>query len=117
MRFLVDESCDAAVARALISGGYEVKTVVSVARGAEDEVVLDLASREQRILVTEDKDFGELAFVSKRRAVGIILVRYPFAARQSLPQAIVELLRERPQEIPGALVVLEPSRARITRLP
>lgn len=117
MRFLVDESCDACVARALISGGYDVTTVASVARGADDDVILDLAFHEQRILVTKDKDFGELAFASRQPAVGIILVRYPFAARQSLPQAIVDLLHERAQEIPGAFVVLEPSRTRIARLP
>lgn len=117
MRFLVDESCDVSVTHALAASGHDIKTVLSVARGADDDVVLELASSDQRILLTEDKDFGELVFAAGEPAVGVILIRYPFEARQSLPHAVVDFVHERRTEIPGAFVVMEPSRFRITRLP
>ncbi len=58
MRFLADESCDFAVVRALRSAGFDVVAIIEVAPGAEDSAVIDLAVREGRMLITEDKDFG-----------------------------------------------------------
>ncbi len=54
MRFLVDESCDYAVARALCAAGHDVLAVAEAAPSAVDEAVLALASRQKRVLVTED---------------------------------------------------------------
>lgn len=58
MRFLADESCDLAIVRALRAAGHDVLGVAEVSQGADDELVIDLAVREERILLTEDKDFG-----------------------------------------------------------
>ncbi|MGH7822318.1 MAG: DUF5615 family PIN-like protein, partial [Candidatus Binatia bacterium] len=58
MRFLADESCDFAVVRALRAAAHDVVAIVETAPGAEDELVMGLALREQRILLTEDRDFG-----------------------------------------------------------
>ena len=58
MRFLADESCDFGIVRALRAAGHDVKAVAEAALGAADAVVLELAARERRVLLTEDKDFG-----------------------------------------------------------
>ena len=60
MKFLADESCAGPVIRALRDAGHDVAAIAEVAQGAADEVVMDLALRERRILITEDSDFGEL---------------------------------------------------------
>ncbi|MBI4311137.1 MAG: DUF5615 family PIN-like protein [Chloroflexi bacterium] len=60
MRFLADESCDFAVVKALRAAGHDVTTVADVAPQAEDSVVLQLAQSEGLVLLTEDKDFGQL---------------------------------------------------------
>ena len=62
MRFLADESCDGAIVRALREAGHDVTSVRDTMRGATDRSVLDAAFKEQRLLLTEDKDFGELVF-------------------------------------------------------
>lgn len=62
MRFLADESCDFAVVKALREAGHDVAAVRDSSRGAADEVVINLAVRENRILLTEDKDFGQLVY-------------------------------------------------------
>jgi predicted nuclease of predicted toxin-antitoxin system len=71
MRFLADESCDFAVARALRSAGHDVIAIAEVSPRADDKIVIDRAVREDCILLTEDKDFGQLvsANKTKRRAV------------------------------------------------
>lgn len=58
LRFLADESCDFAVVRALRADGFDVITVAEVLPGGEDEQVIELAIRERRILLAEDKDLG-----------------------------------------------------------
>lgn len=72
MRFLVDESCDFAVVRALRGASHDVVAVVEVARGAKDAAVLTLSRGEGRILLTEDKDFGQLVFADGGGAAGVV---------------------------------------------
>lgn len=60
MRFLADESCDFAVVRALRAAGHEVVAIAEISPRATDEAVVEIAVREERILLTEDKDCGSL---------------------------------------------------------
>lgn len=117
MRFLADESCDASVVRALRAAGHDVKAIVDTLRGATDAVVLELALAERRVLLTRDKDFGELVFAARAPASGVLLLRYPPSARSSLPQAVLETVAARPLELPGSFVVIGPAGVRVTPLP
>jgi predicted nuclease of predicted toxin-antitoxin system len=64
MQFLADESCDFAVVRALRVAGHDVLVAAEILPRAEDQDVLRMALDEGRILLTEDKDFGQLVFSS-----------------------------------------------------
>jgi predicted nuclease of predicted toxin-antitoxin system len=70
VRFLADESCDFVVVRALRVGGHDVAAIAEMSPRATDEVVLELAIRESRILLTEDKDFGQLLHANEAAAGG-----------------------------------------------
>ncbi len=59
---MADESCDFAVVRALRSDGYDVLAVSEHTHRSEDPEVIEQAARDNRILLTEDKDFGRLVF-------------------------------------------------------
>ena len=113
LRFLADESCDFAFVRALRQVGYDVTAVVEFMSGAPDLKVLESAFEEGRILLTEDKDFGEWVFAHKRATAGILLVRYPANLRAQITQAMVELVTKHGTELKNRYVVLEPGRARI----
>jgi predicted nuclease of predicted toxin-antitoxin system len=54
-----------------------VTTVARLAPGATDAEVVQMAHRDTRILVTEDKDFGQLFFASAPASPGVILLRFP----------------------------------------
>jgi len=58
LRFLADESCDHAVVRALRGAGFDVLAVNEIMQRSDDRYLIALAAEEQRILLTEDKDFG-----------------------------------------------------------
>ena len=113
VRFLADESCDFAVVRALRSAQYDVVAVSETFSGSEDEAVIGLAVREERILITEDKDFGRLVYASLRESSGVILIRYPATARTGLPQAIIDLIEKKQEGLIGSFVVVSPGVIRI----
>ena len=115
MRFLADESCDFIVVTALRAVGHDVSAIVEINPGAEDEGVLALARSETRILLTEDKDFGLLAYAIRHETAGVVLIRFPARARSALGQSIVDVVAELGARIAGAFVVVEPGRARLSR--
>lgn len=75
MKFIVDESSGAAVAEYLRRTGHDVLAVAEVLPQADDQDILARAVDEERIVVTNDKDFGELTFRSGQAHHGILLLR------------------------------------------
>ncbi len=75
MNLLADENIKQAIVDRLRLDGHAVWYVVEMEPGVSDDVVLDLANREGALLLTGDKDFGELVFRLGRVAFGVILVR------------------------------------------
>jgi predicted nuclease of predicted toxin-antitoxin system len=117
MRFLADESCDFAVVRALRACGHEVRAVAEDAPKTEDAVIIEIAARERRVLITEDKDFGQLVYRGFHASSGVVLIRFPTSARQGLPASVVAAVRELGDRITGSFAILEPGRLRIGRSP
>ncbi len=62
MRLLADESLDFGIVRALRAANHDVLAVSEISPRAEDIDVMNLAVHESRILLTEDKDFGQLVY-------------------------------------------------------
>ena len=117
MRFLADESCDFALVRALRGAGFDVVAVAELSPRALDEQVIDLAVQESRILLTEDKDFGQLIYASARRSGGVILVRFPGAVRKQMPDAVLDFVHKRQDQLAGCFAVVQPGRIRVRRTP
>ncbi len=115
VRFLADESCDFAVVRALRANNYDVLAVSEVTRRSDDRELIEQAAREKRILLTEDKDFGQLVFASHTDSAGVILIRFPGNARRTLTETVLKCVQEQGEELLGAFVVLQPGYARISR--
>jgi predicted nuclease of predicted toxin-antitoxin system len=62
MRFLADEGVDGGIVKTLRDEGHDVRWTAEELEGQKDAVVLAAAVKDARILITEDKDFGELVF-------------------------------------------------------
>lgn len=69
------------------------------------------------MLLTEDKDFGLLAFAGGQETAGVILIRFPGNARSSLGRAGVEAVERLGDRLAGGFLVVEPGRARLSRPP
>ena len=75
MNLLADESIDRQIVNRLRQDGHSVHDVAEMEPGISDDAVLHLANQESAVLLTADKDFGELVFRQHRPTPGIILVR------------------------------------------
>ena len=62
MKFLADENIDLPIAQLLRKNGFLVDYVLEIDPGINDEEVLNLANKESSIILTADKDFGELVY-------------------------------------------------------
>ena len=117
MNFLADESCAGPVVRALREAGHEVVAIAELASGATDEQVLERAVNEKRVLIPEDRDFGELVYARGRSSAGVILVRIPSRARRAKPAAVVEAVAKLGPRLRDAFTVIEAGRVRISSRP
>lgn len=114
VRFLADENLDFAVVRALRAAGHDVRALAEESSRTMDAEVIALAAREGRILLTEDKDFGWLAFVGGAGSEGVVLVRFPASARTALGPSIVDLVANQGEGLLGSFTVVQPGQVRIT---
>ncbi len=96
MRFLADENFPGAAVTALGAAGHDVVWVGAVVAGASDPDVLAWAAREERILLTFDKDFGELAKASALPpGCGVILLRMPMPRPGDVGRRLADLITAR----------------------
>ena len=91
--------------------------IAEVARGATDKQVLERALNERRVLITEDRDFGELVYARGRSPAGVILVRFDSRARQAKPATVVQAVAKLASRLHDAFTVIEAGRVRITSRP
>ena len=96
MRILADENVPYPVVEALRFRGHDVVWMGEVSPGSTDEEVLAWAVREERLLLSLDKDFGELAFARRLPAAcGVVLLRLSAANPEDLARKVLSALGSR----------------------
>ena len=75
MKFLVDECTGPAVARWLEQRGHDAFSVYDQARGIDDNRIIEIAQAEERILITNDRGFGEKVFRERCPHHGVVFLR------------------------------------------
>jgi hypothetical protein len=116
MRFLADECLHIEIVAALRNAGHEVTTIAPRDAGATDEAVLGRAARERAILLTADKDFGEIAYTGAAESSGIVLFRRLVADPAGAAARLLGLIQEQGDALYGLHAVITPARARLRRL-
>lgn len=113
MKLVADEGVDAAIVARLRADGHDVVYVAELSPGISDEAVLELANGDERVLVTADKDFGELVFRLNQVAFGVLLVRLAGLASAGKADVVSQLVREHGREMAEAFTVVSPGLVRI----
>jgi predicted nuclease of predicted toxin-antitoxin system len=112
MRFLVDECTGSRVRSWLAEIGHEVLSIYDEARGLTDDEILTKAFAESWILITNDKDFGELVFRERRPHHGVVFLRLEDERSIAKISALKKLLENYADRIPNRFVVVTDSQVR-----
>ena len=117
MRIRADENIDPCLVNWLRTQGHDVSSVRESTRGAPDPNVLDEATRENRVLPTADKDFGDLVYRQGRPTAGVILLRFRTASRQEYLSLFIRHFPVIARTQPGRFVVAGNRGVRVRPLP
>lgn len=115
MRFLVDECTGPVTARWLRAQLHEVFSVYDEARGLDDDAILEKALTEDWILITNDKDFGEMVYRERRPHRGIVLLRLDDERASQKIDALQRLLASYADQLADRFVVVTETRVRFGR--
>lgn len=115
MNCLADESVDRQIVERLRQDGHQVWYVAEMEPGISDENVLDLANRGRYLLITADKDFGELVFLQRRLTSGVILIRLTGLSPKNKAEVIALALNKHGAELDQAFTVIMAGAIRIRK--
>jgi predicted nuclease of predicted toxin-antitoxin system len=106
MKFIADENIPLLTVKKLREIGYDVLYISEISPGLSDSEILKIGDKENRIVITFDKDFGELIFKEKISfKAGIIFLRFvPFSPSE--PASIISELLNREIPLQGMYSVL-----------
>jgi predicted nuclease of predicted toxin-antitoxin system len=116
MRLLADESCDFMIVKTLRDAGHDVLAVSEITPRAEDSQVIRFAVSEKRILLTEDKDFGQLVYAHGQKTIGVIFLRYPSSTREQISKDVESLIKQQAKNLAGCFITVQPGRIRVRHI-
>lgn len=113
MNFLADENVDQTVVDRLRVDGHDILSVAELDPSIPDEAVLRLASERQCLLLTADKDFGDLVFRQQRMNSGVVLFRLEGLSSLTKAAIVSAAVSEHSLELLDAFTVISPAIVRI----
>lgn len=115
MKILADENIEGEIIAALRQAGYAVLDIKELSPGVADHNVLEIATDLGSILLTNDKDFGELVYRNKLVSNGVLLLRFGKLEIGERIELLLGLLEERGSLIVGAFTVITTTGVRIRK--
>jgi predicted nuclease of predicted toxin-antitoxin system len=113
MKLVADESVDLPIIEALRAAGHEVLAVVELAPSISDETVLALANDHHALLLTADKDFGELVYRLRRVHWGVVLIRLAGLDPRQKAILVERVFELRSRELRDSFTVISHSTVRV----
>jgi predicted nuclease of predicted toxin-antitoxin system len=113
IKFIADVNIEKVIVDLLLENGYNVKWIPDYDCEILDADLLNMANTEKRILVTNDKDFGELTFLQKKLSTGIILIRVKGQKPQNKIKVMKKLLQNYSDKLLHHFVVVTKGKIRI----
>lgn len=117
MNLLADEGVDRPVVERLRQEGHDVVYVAELSPSITDDEVLQIANDRNALVVTADKDFGEMVFRQGRVHAGVVLLRLHGLSNAAKADVVAEVFRDRVADLPGGFSVISPGMVRIRHHP
>jgi len=116
MRFLADENVPRVVIERLRTEGHDVISVVEAKPSAPDDEILNVAEADGRILITGDRDFGEMVVRQRFELRGVLLLELDRLTNAMRADTVAQVVSAHAERLVGNLVVIEPGRIRVRPL-
>ena len=116
LKFLVDVGVGKKVEEYLLEKKYDTKVVRLFDQRMPDQEIIRLAALEKRIVITMDKDFGELVYHSSMDHCGILLLRLEDATGSEKCQVIAEILAKYADSMKNNFCVYQNKKFRFRKL-
>jgi predicted nuclease of predicted toxin-antitoxin system len=113
MNFLADESVDNPIIERLRHDGHDVLAVLEMEPSIPDEIVLERANQQGALLLTADKDFGEIVFRQRRITAGVVLIRLAGLSPGTKATIVSDVISEHSSELLHVFTVISPGMVRI----
>lgn len=115
MKFLADENVDKPIVESLREQGHVVYYLLESDLGAADDKVIQEANKQSGLLITADKDFGELVFRQGHITGGVILIRLAGLSSRHKADLVSKVIKKHKAELTGNFTVITPGAVRIRR--
>jgi predicted nuclease of predicted toxin-antitoxin system len=92
--FIADENLNRSFVKKLQQAGFMIREICVEASGIQDSEVIELVRRENAILITEDKDFGEWVFAHEVTDLRVIFLRYDKSDLEQVAETLLYVARE-----------------------
>jgi predicted nuclease of predicted toxin-antitoxin system len=113
---MADENIDHCLIDAIRELGIDVYSINELNGGIRDEQVIELSRNPPRIILTEDKDFGEWVFAHHVRGISVLLLRYHFKETAVMKEILIQLLSERLDKLVGCFTTVTTQKLRSRRI-
>ena len=113
---LADENLPSSIQDALVNAGVEVFSIASNLSGVPDSEVIQFSKKPPRIILTEDKDFGEWVYAHKETNISVILLRYEHSDTALITNILVDLITDKGEELYGKFTTITIDKIRIRNL-
>jgi predicted nuclease of predicted toxin-antitoxin system len=113
MKFVADENIDLPLIARLRKDGHNVHAVIEMSAGISDNEVLKQANQQGVVLLTADKDFGELVYRDRKYTCGIVLIRLSGLMMSEKVEIVANVIREHGSELGNAFTVISQKNLRI----
>lgn len=113
MELVADEGVDKIIVERLRHDGHGVHYVAESLRGTADDEILKIANAANALLITADKDFGELVFRQRQATSGVVLLRLGGISKARKVDVVSLAVTTHGSELLGAFTVIEPGLIRI----
>jgi len=115
LKFIVDECTGSNVAGWLKQKGFEIYDVYAENKGADDEWILEKSFKENYIVITNDKDFGELVFRKGKGHRGVIFLRLQKETDENKISTISKVIKRFGNQLSTSFVVASEDFVRVSK--
>lgn len=116
LRFIIDVGVGKGIEKYLQEQGYDTKAVRDIDPSMQDKEIIRIAASENRMVVTMDKDFGELVYHSSMKHCGVLLLRLEDATGAQKLQLIKHIVENYHSQIKNCFCVFQNDKFRIRQI-